>query len=184
MKKIKITVYALIFCVQALLSAEHPDGLGLGLMGGGGPGLKYNIGNVTFSLKIPNLPIYSGLRVSFYDQIARISVQGDYYFIDKTLDSELVIGWFVGAGASLGLELGNNSAGFAMGIRVPLGLSWQYRRINAIDSLEVFFGLSPHLGLATMPELRFDLAFNFEIGVRMWLKPVSIRQAEREKKEL
>ncbi|MDR2150974.1 MAG: hypothetical protein LBO67_09275 [Spirochaetaceae bacterium] len=179
----KTAVYIFIFCVQTALFAEHPAGIGLGLAAGGGPGLAYNSGTAAFSLKIPSLPFYWGLAVNFYDNRARMNVQGDYYFIDKTLDSGLFIGWFCGAGFFLGLELGNSSAGFALGARVPVGLSWQYRKINALDSLEVFAGLTPHIGCTALPVLRFDLVFNFEIGVRIWLKPVTARAAAAEKNE-
>jgi hypothetical protein len=172
MKKIKITVYALIFCVQALLSAEHPDGLGLGLAGGGGYTGGVGLGSIAVPFKIPKLPVFWELdfRVS---SVFHIGLNGDYYILDRTIVSALDLGWYLGAGLHIGLALSGGEAAFSSAVRLPIGLTWRLEStpsIQNVDSLELFLEFIPSVGFLVYNDTGWNYSLDGKLGVRLWVE--------------
>jgi hypothetical protein len=151
-KLVAFFIIGLSLSVTAVF-AEHPDGLGIGVMGNFG----YNgsaLGGPAVSLKIPSVPIFWGARFGFGTHYFGLGVTGDYYFIDKTLAEEIKLGWYLGAGGFLGMGFYNwdesnptwkyhySYNNINLGVRVPIGLSWQ-----PFKFFEVFMDVAPALGL-------------------------------------
>lgn len=164
MKKL-VAVYVLGLMVAAAVFADHPDGWGIGLMGGGGGGTLGG-GGGALSLKVPSVPIYWGIDFGGYSGTFWLGLNGDYYFLDNSLTDVLSgnLGWYFGLGGHLGLSgIYSNIA-----LRVPVGLSWQLKSISAFNALEVFIELVPNIGFSLLPDLYWNIGG--ELGVRIWLK--------------
>lgn len=159
----------LLFCVVGLLAvnafADHPSNkLGLGLFLGGGYG---SVGGGLFhpgvSLKIPGVPIFWGVNAAI-GGVTGLSVSGDYYFIDADLvkDGSFDLDWFLGLGGFGHLYFGDDVS-FALGARVPIGLSWHINKV-----FELFADVAPGIGVSfTSHPLYWTMAG--ELGLRVWL---------------
>ncbi|MDR0412040.1 MAG: hypothetical protein LBH75_08735 [Treponema sp.] len=141
--------------------ADHPSGLGLGVVFGGGVG-EYN---GALSLKVPSLPVYWTVRLGIWDSSFGLGVTGDYYIIDSTLVSSINLGWYLGLGGYAGLWGFSDKLGFAAGARLPIGLSWQF-----LGHGEIFLEIAPQLGIQVLPDVHFPHAsfFNGALGFRYW----------------
>jgi hypothetical protein len=154
-KLIAVCIIGLSLSVTAVF-AEHPNGLGIGVMGNFGYG-GFPLGGPAISLKIPSVPIFWGAKFGFGANYFGLGVTGDYYLIDKTLADEIKLGWYLGLGGFVGLGFHNwetssvnykyhysyNNVSF--GARLPIGLSWQ-----PVKFLEVFMDVAPALGVGIM----------------------------------
>ncbi len=166
MKKILLIVTVLFVIGGAAVFADHPGGLGIGVVGGGGygPGGGGGIGGL--SLKLPNIPIYWAANARFGDPFG-VSVTGDYYVIDDTLFSAGIfdLGWFCGVGGYLGLGIGSNYFDFSFGVRAPIGLSFQFA-----DFFEIFINAYGAFGLAFGDRKNLiDFDIGGQGGLRVWL---------------
>jgi hypothetical protein len=149
--------------------AEHPSGWGIGIIGRGGYGGGFG---PALSLKIPSLPIYWALDLGFTNNYFGFGVTGDYYLIDKALVPDINLGWYFGLGGYVSLGFWDNGAGYdghdgmglALGVRAPIGLSWQF-----LDRFELFGDIVPNLGLGIVPLYFPHWGINGELGIRIWL---------------
>ncbi|MDR0784928.1 MAG: hypothetical protein LBE74_03470 [Treponema sp.] len=142
--------------------ADHPSGLGLGVVFGGGVG-EYN---AALSLKVPSVPIYWAIRLGIWDNSFGLGVTGDYYIIDNNLPvSGIDLGWYFGVGGYASLWGFDDKLGVIAGVRAPVGLSWQF-----LGHGEVFLEVAPQLGFQLLPKFRFPYAsfFNGALGFRFW----------------
>jgi hypothetical protein len=160
LKKIVLIVMVLFVLGGTAAFADHPGGLGIGVMGGYGIGG----GNGALSLKLPDLPLYLGLQARF-GSIFGVSASGDYYIIDDTLLSEgaLDLGWYFGVGGYVGIGIGNNYFDFDLGLRIPVGLTLQ------ILPFEVFIQAVPTLGVGFGGGNLFRWDVGGQGGIRIWL---------------
>jgi hypothetical protein len=164
--------------------AQHPGGLGIGIQGGFGLGG----GGPALSLKVPSLPIYWAVRLTFkgsskegeHSQFG-IGVSGDYYFYDQALLPEIGLGWYLGGGAFVGYygdtwhySGGDKSwATLQIGGELPVGLSWM---IPIPVKLELYLQAVPNIGVQIKVAdddyydgdfFWFDIGAN--LGIRIWL---------------
>ncbi|MDR1302409.1 MAG: hypothetical protein LBK43_08080 [Treponema sp.] len=147
--------------------AEHPDGLGLGIVGRGGWG---GFGPA-LSLKIPSLPVYWAVNLGISQHYFGVGITGDYYLIDKALVPDINLDWYFGFGGYLGLGSWkdgygyNDHDGFAMtlGLRAPIGLSWEF-----LEHFELFGDIFAGLGFGIVPFYFPDWDIGGEIGIRYW----------------
>jgi hypothetical protein len=154
MKKLALVVLLGLVTATAGVFAEHPGGWGLGL--GAQYGAGWNApgkGGARWSVyaKAPQLPVHWSVNLDLdsgtgYSAFG-LRLNGDYYIFDKTLISDIGLGWFLGLGGYFrfyhyGSDVANYSwNGFGGGARVPIGLSWQ-----PLKFLEVFLDIAPSLG--------------------------------------
>jgi hypothetical protein len=167
MKKI-LLVFVLFLILTGIVFADHPDDkLGLGVIGGWhGSWIAFNggWGYTSFSLKIPDVPVFWALNLGFNANYFWLGVSGDVYLYERPIVSEINLHWMVGVGAWVNLGLGN-AANFELGARVPVGISW-----HILDFLELFTDIAPSLGLRVVPDFYFPSGgWPLEIGIRFWL---------------
>ena len=175
MKKIVLVpVMAIILSVGAF--AGHPSGWGLGFMG------QFSLawegfgaaGGGAISLRAPHSPTYLGLSIARGGNGFGISLTGDNLVIDRTIDSGLNLGFYVGPGIYAGANIRNfntdsdREVSLRAGLRLPIGIY-----IFPLDFLEVFFDIAPSLGVGLT--LGDNFGFNFpdggigaDIGFRLW----------------
>jgi len=170
-------------------SPVHPDGWGIGILGGFGLDGRVNLGGAALSLKAPALPIFWGINLDFWGGGWAAGVQGDFYFLGSMFDDSETFGWFFGLGAfaniarHYGGTIHHHTYGsrtrewtrFGAGVRVPIGLTFQ-----PWDFFEVFGNLAGRFGLnyfdnrhdwdnSRYRSFRPGIGIGGEIGVRFWL---------------
>jgi opacity protein-like surface antigen len=163
MKKV-LLVLALLIVISASAFADHPAGLGIGVVGGyygGWSGSGHS--QVGLSLKVPKLPIFWGVNLQIHKEYFALGVTGDYYIIDNKLVPAIGLNWYLGVGGYGGISFGDDLT-LAVGARVPIGLSWQ-----PINLLEIFIDIAPSLGIRINPVDFPDGGWPVEIGIRLWL---------------
>ena len=183
MKKFLMVLALVAILATGTAFADHPDGWGVGVVGGWG----YNLdGAYGLSLKIPSIPIYWAINLGLGSHYFGVGITGDYYVIDDALPVP-TLNWFLGVGGffnfrswSYKYDYGDWSyTSMNFGVRVPIGLSWQ-----PIDLIEVFLDVAPSLGLGIWGgytekysggtekkhdgEFRFFFGLPVEIGLRLW----------------
>jgi hypothetical protein len=167
MKK-RIILLALITIITAGTAfADHPTGKwGIGIMGRYGVGWGgIGYGGAALSLVVPKVPIFWGINLGFGENWFSTGISGDKYIIERPLIAEVKLHWFLGVGAYINLDAGNNYFGLEAGARLPIGISW-----HILDILEVFLNIAPSLGVSIIPHFYFPTGgFPAEIGLRFWL---------------
>jgi len=190
MKKLVIVVALIAILATGSVFADHPSGLGIGVVGGMGWG-GFGGGAYGLSLKLPSIPIFWAINLGAGSNYFRIGLTGDSYFIDQVLVSDIGLHWFLGLGGFFNFynyseeyRSGSYSSKYSythmnLGARLPIGLSWQ-----PIDLIEIFIDLAPSLGLgidggykyknSIGDEVKKDGSMGFffgiplEIGLRLW----------------
>ncbi|GHU25059.1 hypothetical protein FACS1894164_13220 [Spirochaetia bacterium] len=176
------TVLIFGMCLSGAAFAEFPDKLSFvtpfatypgtvtvgAILGGGfNPAEKDGDNNVTrgygiagFTLELSVLPKFEwALKLDMGADYFRFMLRGDYRFIDSSLWSAINLNWYFGAGAYL--FFGNDA--FGMGLRAPIGLSWQF-----LDRMEFRLGTDLNLGFKVIDPV-FDFFMDFELGFRVKL---------------
>jgi len=169
-KTVMLIMLAVILSVGAF--AEHPSGWGVGVVGQGGvvwDGFGGS-GGGALSLKAPQFPIYWGISFALRNNFWGISVTGDYFTIENTINSNLNLGWFFGIGGYAGVYgYSGSESGIALhaGARAPIGIY-----IFPLNFLEVFLDVAPSLGLGLgigdRGGINIDGGIGGELGVRFW----------------
>jgi hypothetical protein len=164
-KGLLVLVFAAIIATGTAF-ADHPKGFGIGVQGGGGS--TWGAGgfhpHAALSLKLPSVPIFWAINLSFGEGFFNLGVSGDHYFIDSKLVPQIGLNWYLGGGGSLGLSFGNNWMGLGVAARLPIGLSWQ-----PLPFLEFYLQVVPSLGVSILPSFYFPSGgFGGDIGVRVW----------------
>jgi hypothetical protein len=177
MKKVVLAVLLGSILVAGTVFAQHPDGLGIGITGGGGFHWSDKVqswgdrvhGSTGLSLKVPALPIYWGLKFNFSLGFFRMDLLGDYYIFDNaiTSGSGFNLGWYLGAGGYFSF-LNAYVSGFSLGLRIPAGLD-----LTLLDNkLDIFFEIAPSFGIGFYPKgaevAFFDGGMAFTLGGRIW----------------
>ena len=164
MKKVLLVFVLITIISTGTVFADHPSGLGIGVMGSLGGGWEGGslLGGLIISLKLPSMPVYWGVDLAFGKNYFRLGVIGDYYLIDRVLINDINLNWFVGVGGWVNCVIDPFSFGF--GARLPIGLSWQ-----PIKILEVFINIAPSIGISLNPFYFPAGGIAGEIGVRLWL---------------
>jgi hypothetical protein len=182
MKRFVLVLFFGLILVGGVFS-QHPGGWGIGLSGHGGffwsdkanAWGDHGNGGAAFSLKAPVLPVFWGLKFDLGHDLFRTDLMGDYYILDRSILSEsgFNLGWYIGPGGYFSFlhvsALGTGMNGFALGLRVPIGLDLMF--LN--NRLEVFFETAPSFGLGFWPDASepafFDGGISFSIGGRIWV---------------
>ncbi|MDR0524934.1 MAG: DUF3996 domain-containing protein [Spirochaetaceae bacterium] len=147
--------------------ADHPDGWGIGIVGGfGGIGWGYGSGGggaFGLSLKAPMLPVFWSLSLGINtwgsSSYIGFGLTGDYYIFDKVLYEPAKLHWFLGVGGFFNFQSWSEEylkykaswMYFDFGVRVPIGISWQ-----PLDFLEVFLNAAPSLGLGIQTDQEME----------------------------
>jgi hypothetical protein len=186
MKKIVLVIALAAILATGTVFADHPGGLGIGLVGGFGWGGFNGEGAYGLSLKFPGIPIFWALNLGGGSDYFRIGLTGDNYIIDQAIAPDIGLNWFFGVGGFFNFynRTDENTFGkwsrtnFNLGVRVPVGLSWQ-----PVNLLEIFLDIAPSLGLYVdgayksktalgEKEHKGDVGFFWglplEIGIRLW----------------
>jgi hypothetical protein len=149
---------------SAQVFADHPsDEVGIGVFFGGGSGtVGGGIYNPGLTLKIPSVPVFFGVN-AFFGSTSGLGVSADYYLFDRDLikDGSFDLDWFLGVGGFTHIYFGG-SGYFALGARVPIGLSWHINK-----TFELFADVTPGVGLNFAPALYW--VGGGELGLRVWL---------------
>jgi hypothetical protein len=183
MKKVVVVIALAAILATGTAFADHPDGLGIGIVG------TYGIGwggaGGALSLKIPSVPIYWGISMGLSENFFRLGLTGDSYLIDQALVKDIGLHWFLGLGGWL--DFYNHSttswenkkysaASFGLGARLPIGLSWQ-----PVKFLEIFLDVAPSLGLWINTEAKYKDSVGIEhtwreggIGFPAWGIPLEL----------
>jgi hypothetical protein len=162
----------LLFCLLALavgsaqVFADHPsDEVGIGVFLGAGTGsVGRGVYNPSLSLKFPELPIFWGINV-FLGSPTGLGVSADYYLFDRDLikDGSFDLDWHLGVGALGHLFFGNGGY-FALGARLPIGLSWHINK-----TFELFLDATPGIGLNFGGGNFLYWIGGGELGLRVWV---------------
>jgi len=164
MKK-TVLVLILLAVISAGAFADHPGGFGIGVVGGysGAWGAGKGYSHYGLSLKVPSIPIYWAVNMHITDDVFSFGLTGDKYILDNKLVPDINLNWFIGVGGWGGITISKELA-LSIGLRVPIGLSWQ-----PLPLLEIFLDIAPSLGLAINP-LDFPAGgWPIELGLRFWL---------------
>ncbi|MDR1444784.1 MAG: hypothetical protein LBI94_07890 [Treponema sp.] len=166
MKK-KLVVLCIVGFLAVPVFADHSGSqVGLGLYLGGGFGSAAGgVFNPGVSLKIPGMPLFWGVNIGIGGGVLGLDVSGDYYFIDQDLvkDGSFNLDWFLGLGGFGHFAFGSNFA-FALGVRLPVGLSWHINK-----TFELFADVVPGIGIGFTSPVGFYWAGAGELGLRVWL---------------
>ena len=185
MKKavIGVVLAAILTTGTAFASPVHPDGLGIGIMGGFGTG---GVGSAALSLKLPTLPVFWGINAGFWTHGFSLGVQGDVYLRGSMLVDD-VLGWFFGLGGYVGFASHSDETvirggvqhtrswtRIGFGLRAPIGLT-----VQLIELLEVFVNLAPSVGINIFSNdnawddrysgVGLGVGLGGELGLRFWL---------------
>jgi hypothetical protein len=190
MKKLVLGIALAAILATGAAFADHPAGWGIGIQGGvdGGWAGSGAGGGGALSLKVPGVPIFWAVNMGFGSDHFSVGVSGDYYFIDSPLVPAAKLHWFLGGGgwfhfysySHTAYGLDSNYFSFALGARLPIGLSWQ-----PFPVLELFADFAPSLGIAfdsdgkskdstgteyTWHEGKAHLAggWGIDLGIRLW----------------
>ena len=138
-------------------------------------------------LKAPSLPIFWSIYAPIFDYefgdltTFGLRVTGDYYIYDKPLAADIHLGWYLGVGGYAGFwhasyeykYLNTNYSWsrnlFDLGVRVPVGLSFQ-----PADFIEIFAEIAPSVGFYMWTGDGADSSglgggWQGALGVRFWL---------------
>ena len=180
MKKLFVVLALAAFLAAGTAFADHPDGFGVGVQGGGGGGWEGGgfgfYRGASLSLKIPNVPVFWAIDLEINKYFFGLGVSGDFYFVDAALVKDIGLNWYIGFGVGVGLGFyngdwpGDDNLWLRVVARLPVGLSWQLP-INAgpLDAFEVYLQVVPSLGVAIVPEFHFPAGgWPINIGLRLW----------------
>lgn len=173
MKKLVLVLTMGLFLSTAAF-ADH-DGLGIGLILGGGGGF-FGVGfSPGLSLKTPALPIFWGIYAGLGSNHFGVTVTGDFYIVDKSLVSSTAtsedgtykvrLDWYFGLGGAVSLNSWHNNFGLGLGLRIPIGLSW-----HVVTPFEIALGLAPTFGIYLASYSSFWWDINAELVFRLWVK--------------
>jgi len=164
MKRIFLVLVLFTIISAGSAFADHPKGIGVGILYGGtsswngwGWGGFYGL-----SLKVPSIPIFWGIHMNVEEHFFSLGLMGDKYFIDQALVKDIGLHWFLGLGLYANIVF-FKEAMFGFGARLPIGLSWQ-----PVKPLEIFFNLSPSLGVQINPIHIPAGGLGAEFGIRLW----------------
>ena len=154
--------------------ADHPGGLGIGAVFGGGWGVHGYDVYPGLSLKLSGIPFFWGLYPHISQWGFGFGVTGDFYlregdFITKTATNEdgtydVNIDWYLGVGFMGNINLWDDGTAIDIGARIPLGVSW-----HALKQFEVALGIVPGLGLYIgSGGPAFFWVFPVEMILRFW----------------
>jgi hypothetical protein len=175
MKKF-LLVLIIMLLVSTAAFADH-NGFGIGLVVGGGGGAYGGVFYPGLSLKLPSFPVFWGLYTHMNPYFFGINITGDFYLVDTNLYSntatnedgtyKIKIDWYLGLGGAANLNFWHwGGAGFGLGIRVPVGLSW-----HVITPFEIALGFVPTFGVYAMNGYGgFWWDLGAELAFRLWLK--------------
>jgi len=184
MKRFLIVLAFVAIIATGTAFADHPNGLGIGVIGNYSNWGEVSGTGVGLSLKIPSIPIYWAIRASFGENYYGAGITGDYYLIDKKLAGPLH--WFLGVGGYFTyLSYKDNASGVDYtytwmhgGLRAPIGLSFHPTKL-----LEIFIDVAPSIGASIYSGYEYKAAgitYNeegrtgfgwgapIELGVRLW----------------
>ncbi|MDR0301826.1 MAG: hypothetical protein LBI04_05880 [Treponema sp.] len=185
MKKLVMVLALVAIIATGTAFAEHPSGLGIGVVGTYGFAGDFGSGmGFGLSLKIPGVPIFWGVNGSFGSDHFGIGITGDKYMIDSKISGPL--GWYFGLGGYFsfyswtfeGYGFDYSYTWMYGGVRVPVGIS-----IQPIELLEIFIDVAPSLGIGYFSgwdytiagrkvesgsTIGFEFGIPLEIGLRLW----------------
>jgi len=149
----------LFLAVLSLAGSGSLFAWGVGVEGGlplvgGLPG-----NNLMLSLKLDGSPLL-GIGVGNLDGDPSIGVIADFWLIQEKLGGPL--GIFLGPGAYVGIQTGDNSS-VSLGGRLPVGL-----QIFPFNWFELFVEIAPALGVTINDSMSFDWNIQGALGLRFW----------------
>ncbi|MDR2477574.1 MAG: hypothetical protein LBD18_07305 [Treponema sp.] len=197
MKKLLLVCVLGLGLVVTGVFADHPSGLGIGVLGRFGYGAGGGFGGGALSLKLPKIPIFWGVNAGIGTNFFSVGITGDNYLIDQTLTTiggSVPFGWYLGLGGYFdfanwtwkdayywnGKWNNYSRTNLGLGVRVPIGIDLQIP-ISTIK-LEVFLEAALSLGLGIYlyddsqywkdnkgSSVGFEWGIPASVGVRLWI---------------
>jgi hypothetical protein len=161
MKKLfAVCIIGLVLGVTGVF-AERPDGLGIGIQGGGG---IVGFGGA-LSLKLPSLPVFWAISAAATNDHTVFGVTGDIYMWEGGLLPDVGLDWYAGPGGYFNLSV-DDDLDFSLGVRGVAGLSW----VPPLPiALEVYVQADAGLGISISPFYFPNFGLGGNLGVRLWL---------------
>ena len=161
-------IFCVLFLSVVLLAAfaDHPRNLSLGVVGGTSYGSAgFGGGDAGLALHLADIPVYMGISLKINSERLGLGITGDLYIYDRHLVSEksFDLDWFLGLGGYANFGFMDSGINGALGIRVPVGLSWHIDR-----PIELWLDIAPGLGYSIEPLEFPDWNIVAEIGFRYW----------------
>jgi hypothetical protein len=168
MKRILFVFILAVILVTGTAFADHPNNkIGIGIQGRWHTSLEGGAGysGLDLSLKVPSMPIFWAIGLSFSGDHLGFSLTGDKYFIDKSLIKEAKIDWHAGLGGWISLTATDDNMYVALGARIPIGIHW-----HPAKEIELWLTFAPSLGIQLTPEPYFPAGgWPIELGIRLWM---------------
>ena len=174
MKKISLVLVLALFLAVGSAFAQHSGSFAIGVLGqyGGGWNNDPGYGGFALSLKIPFSSIYWGINADIKKPNFAINVTGDAYIFDPIFVPGINLGFYLGLGGYVGLDIHKNYFELGFGLRAPIGLF-----IQPVKFLEVFAAFVPRIGVGIYlgkdaPDDIVDFpagGWSAELGIRLWL---------------
>ena len=135
----------------------------IGIQGGGGYPAG---GGAAVTFKLDSLPLVFAADAAIYSNAFMIGLTGDYWFLNDTLVDTGIgpLGWFLGAGAGVGLWLGDDIFGIQLAARLPIGLNMMIP-VGSIE-IEPYIQVVPTLGANLMYGDIFHFGVAGNLGLR------------------
>jgi hypothetical protein len=154
---------ALIATTLFVFASVEAFSFGIGLRGNFGWGNIYG-GGLLFS---PNDQTHFGVNYYIGEETFHLGVTGDFWLLKTPLTyvGSGELDFYVGPGfyVQLGVPKDGDS-GFALGLRVPVGLDLYF------DIFDVFLEIAPQVGVSFLPNPGlYGNWFNAAVGFRFWL---------------
>ena len=157
-RRIVVLLAAASLCVS-IAAAAHPDGFGLGLMGGDPSGLSIKVwtgGRTAFD---------AGLGYSYFRYGQAMHVHGDLLWHTRNMltdDDNGFLPFYIGVGARLKMaDVGRGYPDTRLGVRIPFGVEYVFPAFP----VGLFFELVPVFDLTPWNQW-FD--WNSSIGFRYY----------------
>jgi len=171
MKKFGIVLVLALILATGTAFADHPSGLGIGIVGGWYGNWSSSDGylNYGLSLKIPGVPVFWGISLHMSNDNFSMDITGDKYLVDRMLVKSINLGWFLGVGLWGGISVTDKSlisekTSFSVGARLPIGINWR-----PLEILEIFMDVAPCVGVSLVNPFKFPVGgWPAELGIRIW----------------
>ena len=164
MKKFVLVLALVAIFAAGTAFADHPNGLGIGVVGGfsGGWSGGGGVPGYGLSLKLPSMPIFWVANFSAWSDGFWLGLRGDNYRIDDALVDDF-LHWYFGLGGYGSVLISSNYTHFDIGVRVPIGLSLQLAQ-----TFEFFIEFAPSIGVYIGDSIGLGGGWGGAGGIRLW----------------
>ena len=158
----KIAIIALVMGILCMAGASAQGRVGLGLYAGG----AFSDGNFGpnggISIKLGAFPVL-GIQFAGGDNWGFLGISADYHLVNAApLGS--ILTWFFGPGLQFNIGLGDSSAMWNLGLRIPVGL-----QLWLVRNFELFVDVVPNFSLLSNSGFGIGFGVGAELGFRFYI---------------